>query len=304
MHREPTILRIVKTMRPLPAVAQRVLALVQDPDYAIDDLVSLLKTDPSLVARVLRLCNSARSGLDREITAIGDAVTFVGTRNLVQLTLVSCSAATFAATARSAYVEPTALWHHSLACGLLCQELANHVDGVSPGTAFTAGILHDVGRVALSQLPAASEPGPAAPGSAPLPHERLERDVFGQDHAAVAGLVGDHWQLPANLVAALRGHHADDTLLGEDPLAAMLHVADQMAIQHGFAVPFGNATAAISPIALARLGLADDRLAALGARAIAETARTAELLNLEAAASRYARGTSTSLNEHPWQRTF
>ncbi|MFY7947769.1 MAG: HDOD domain-containing protein, partial [Gemmatimonas sp.] len=64
MHREPTILRIVKTMRPLPTVAQRVLALVQDPDYAIDDLVSVLKTDPSLVARVLRLCNSACSGFD------------------------------------------------------------------------------------------------------------------------------------------------------------------------------------------------------------------------------------------------
>ncbi len=286
MHRDPTILRIVKTMRPLPTVAQRVLALVQDPDYAIDDLVSLLKTDPSLVARVLRLCNSARSGLDREITAIGDAVTFVGTRNLVQLTLVSCSAATFAATARSAYVEPTALWHHSLACGLLCQELAARVDGVSPGTAFTAGILHDVGRVALSQLPAASVPSIAAEGAAPPPHERLEREVFGQDHADVAGLVGDHWQLPANLVAALRGHHADDTLLGEDPLAAMLHVADQVAIQHGFAAPFGCASAVLSPVALARLGLTDDELATLSARAIEETARTAELLNLEAAASR------------------
>lgn len=286
MHRQPTILRIVKTMRPLPAVAQRVLALVQDPDYAIDDLVSLIRTDPSLVARVLRLCNSARTGLEHEITAIGDAVTFVGTRNLVQLTLVSCSAATFAATARSAYVEPTSLWHHSLACGLLCQELAAHVEGISPGTAFTAGILHDVGRVALSQLPAASAPQPAVAGSSPLPHDRLEREVFGQDHAEVAGMVGDQWQLPANLVAALRGHHGDDAMLGEDPLAAMLHVADQVAIQNGFAVPFGHATASVSPVALARLGLTDDRLAALSARAIEETARTAELLNLEAAASR------------------
>lgn len=286
MDRDQTILRIVKTMRPLPTVAQRVLALVQDPDYAIDDLVALIRTDPSLVARVLRLCNSARTGLEREVTAIGDAVTFVGTRNLVQLTLVSCSAATFAATTPGTYVEPTALWHHSLACGLLCQELASRVEGVSPGTAFTAGILHDVGRVALSQLPAAAKPCPQAAIGEPEPHQRLELAVFGRDHAAVAGLVGDHWQLPANLVAALRGHHDDAVLLGEDPLAALLHVADQMALQHGYAVPFARASAEVSPVAMARLGLAEDELAALTARAIEATARTAERLNLEAAASR------------------
>ena len=92
------ILRVVRSMRPLPAVAQQVLTLVQDPDYAIDELVDLVRTEPTLVARILRLCNSARSGLDQEITAIGDAVTYVGSRNLVQLTLVSCSASTFAAT--------------------------------------------------------------------------------------------------------------------------------------------------------------------------------------------------------------
>lgn len=271
------ILRVVRSMRPLPAVAQQVLALLQDPDYAIDDLVDLVRTDSTLVARILRLCNSARSGLDQEISAIGDAVTYVGTRNLVQLTLVSCSASTFAATGNGRYTDADALWRHSLLCALASQELAQQTGLVPPATAFTAGILHDVGRVALSQLPQAA----LEPPSADLPHERVERAAFGLDHAAAAGLVGDTWQLPGALVAALRTHHEPDAFAG-DPLAALLHVADQLALQSGFAVPFGHAIAPIEPTALARLGLSTSRLEALTARAAAEMERTAELLNLGA----------------------
>ncbi|MBL8738565.1 MAG: HDOD domain-containing protein [Planctomycetes bacterium] len=271
------ILRVVRSMRPLPAVAQQVLTLVQDPDYAIDELVDLVRTDPTLVARILRLCNSARSGLDQEISAIGDAVTYVGTRNLVQLTLVSCSASTFAATGTGRYTDADALWRHSLACALACQELAQQTGLVAPATAFTAGILHDVGRVALSQLPEAS----LEPPTEELPHERVERAVFGQDHAAVAGLVGDTWQLPRALVTALRTHHDPDALPGE-PLPALLHVADQLALQQGFAMPFGRATASIAPAALARLGLSPTSIEAIAARAAAEMERTAELLNLGA----------------------
>ena len=270
------ILRVVRSMRPLPAVAQQVLTLVQDPDYAIDELVDLVRTEPTLVARILRLCNSARSGLDQEITAIGDAVTYVGSRNLVQLTLVSCSASTFAATGNARYTDADSLWRHSLACALACQELAQQTGLVPPAVAFTAGILHDVGRVALSQLPEAALEPPAGE----LPHERVERAVFGQDHAAVAALVGDVWQLPGAVVTALRTHH-DPEALGE-PLPALLHVADQLALQQGFVVPFGHATAPIEPAALARLGISTSTLEALAARAAAEMERTAELLNLGA----------------------
>lgn len=271
------ILRVVRSMRPLPAVAQQVLTLVQDPDYAIDELVDLVRTDPTLVARILRLCNSARCGLDQEISAIGDAVTYVGTRNLVQLTLVSCSASTFAATGTGRYTDADALWRHSLATALACQELAQQTGLVPPATAFTAGILHDVGRVALSQLPQAALEPPAEE----LPHEQVERAVFGLDHAAVAGLVGDTWQLPGALVAALRSHHDPEAFAG-DPLPALLHVADQLALQQGFALPFGRATAPIAPAALGRLGLSATGLEALAARAAAEMERTAELLNLGA----------------------
>lgn len=283
MHPTNAILRIVKAMRPWPEVAQRVLTLVQDPNYAIDDLVALIRTDTTLVARVLRLCNSARSGLDHEITAIGDAVTYVGTRNLVQLTLVSCSAATFASAPTSAYTDPKALWHHSLACALLSQELAQQLGVVSPPTAFTAGILHDIGRVVLGQL--ATNPGLPSddPHTAPpRAHELLEREVFGMDHAEVAGLVGDAWRLPTTLVEALRTHHVEAAMLAADELPAILHVADQLALQQGLAVPFRRATATISPVALARLELTPDQLAPIAARATAEMQRTVDLLNLEA----------------------
>ena len=96
----------------------------------------------------------------------------------------------------------------------------------------------------------------------------------------------DAWRLPATMVSALRCHHDDAALLGEDELPAILHVADQLALQQGLAMPFQCATATVSPVAIARLELEADEVAAIVARATAEMQRTVDLLNLDASTGR------------------
>jgi HD-like signal output (HDOD) protein len=236
MRAKEEIQRAIKAVRPLPEVAQRVLVLIRDPEYRIDELVGLVRTDPSLVGRVLRLCNSARSGLAKEITSIGDAIAYLGTRNLVQLVLATCSAGMFETTKRSAYADPAGLWQHSVACAVTCQLLAADRVELAPATAFTLGILHDIGKVALSQI--ADEPrvarGLAACADQPeCELVTLERAIFDTDHAEVAGLVAQTWRLPESLVAPLANHHDPTALAGADPLPALLHIADELAMQCG-----------------------------------------------------------------------
>lgn len=282
------IQRAVRAVRPLPDVAHRVLRIVQDPDYQIDQLVGVVRTDPTLVARVLRLCNSARTGLDTPITSIGDAISYLGSRNLVQLVLVTCSAGMYAGLRGSAYSDPTALWQHSIACAFACQLIAAHTGEAVGTTAFTLGILHDVGKIALSRVADEARLLAIASDADSGRHEHveLERRAFGYDHAAAAGFVADHWQLPPTLADALRRHHHDDTVAGADPLPAILHVADQLALRAGIGNAFPRARLTIAPAALTRLCLQQRDLDTLADGLASELAKATELLNLEAAAGR------------------
>jgi len=278
------ILKAIKAVRPLPDVALRVLRLVEVPDYRIDDLVALVRTDPTLVARVLRLCNASLYGLDQQITAVGDAIARLGSRNLVQMVMASCASGTFAGVRSSPYADPTALWRHAVACAVTGQTLAVASGRVGATVAFTAGVLHDIGRIALSQSADEAKLADALARHHENPTAdtlQIERAMFGVDHASVSGLIAAAWHLPHELGAALRDHHDAARLAEPAPLTALLHVAEQLVQEIGAGSPFPRLQAHIAPAALAQLGLRAEDVPTLTADAIGALARAAELLNPE-----------------------
>jgi HD-like signal output (HDOD) protein len=266
----------LRNMPPLPQVAQRVLAIVRDPEYSVDALVAVVRTDPALTARLLRLCNSALFRRTGEIRSIGDAVAYLGTRHLVKLVLVSCASTVFRSTASSAYTDANALWRHTFAVATAAQWLAWRGGLEQPDAAFTAGILHNVGKVVLSQMTPAS--GDLPDGCADLC--TAERHWFGIDHAAAAGVVGDAWQLPRELRFALRHHHDPASWTDPSPLPALLATADDLVLGLGIANPLPFATP--PPTAAAQhLHLEPSDLEAASSALQEDLQRHAELLNLD-----------------------
>ncbi len=272
------IMRTIPRLRPLPEVATRVLQLLQDPDYEVGALIDIVRTDAALVARLLRLCNSARSGLGQEMRAIGDAVAFLGSRHLVQLVLATCSTQTFAHARGGQLVDPAAVWRHSLATAVACQRLCRDLDATARVSAFTVGILHGLGALALDLAATPAQVSHAASLPPEMDELAREREVFGLDHGTAAGLVAASWQLPFNLAFALRGHDDDATLAGADPLPAALHVGDRLAKQ--LLGTAGDAPPPCAPAALRRLALTDNSLANAAADAKVDLEAMAELLNL------------------------
>jgi len=278
MTQLPEIVRTLRTMPPLPHVAQRVLETVRDPDYSIDDLVGLVRTDPSLTARILKLCNSSLYGLSTEVTTVSNAVAYLGTRNLVKLVLVSCAANHFSAAGSSQYTEPRTLWRHTFACAIACQWLANRCGYPQSDAAFTAGILHNIGKVALSQV--ASDSLLVASAKVEGSHADVERAIFGIDHATAAGVVVDAWGLPRELRRAVRCHHDEEDLCSESPLPAILNLADTLVLTAGIGNPFPQLPLTIAPLVLDRLHLTTADVETATAHVAAEIERSAELLNL------------------------
>ena len=100
---------LVEKMPPLPNVAVQVLSIIRDPEYPMAELVSVVRTDPALTARILKLCNSSLFSLKHEIATIAEALSFLGTRNILQIVVSTCTSTYFRSVKETPLLDPVAI---------------------------------------------------------------------------------------------------------------------------------------------------------------------------------------------------
>ncbi|MPZ98198.1 MAG: HDOD domain-containing protein [Dehalococcoidia bacterium] len=197
------LIAAIDDVRPLPAVAARILELADGDRFSAHELATAVANDQALTARLLRLANSAYYGYSRRITTVRDAVVLIGFRAVRSATLVSCVMSNMP---ESELLDGEAFWHHALSVGTLAELLAR-TEGIHQDHAFTAGVLHNLGLLALDQhrpdllresLELAREAGTTRHDA------QLER--FGWTDAELGGALALHWSFPPPLVAAIRDH--------------------------------------------------------------------------------------------------
>ncbi|MHC5064184.1 MAG: HDOD domain-containing protein [Planctomycetota bacterium] len=273
------LFEVIERMPPLPDVAVQVLGIVSDPEYSLDGLVSVVRTDPTLTARILKTCNSSLYSLNREVSSVSEAVSFLGTRNLVKLVVATCTSSYFKHAGSSTYLSPKEIWRHSIACGITCQILAERSGLDEASTAFTAGILHNIGKIAISQFMESYQPNPEA---LEIMEDgdflAFERSFCSMDHAVAGSLVLDRWLLPTQLRRAIRNHH-DENLIPADPeLTSIVHIADILCLQEGIGIAHEGLSYEISPLAMQRLGMSEKSLEMTRSRLQKELERSGELI--------------------------
>ncbi|MGE0143502.1 MAG: HDOD domain-containing protein [Planctomycetota bacterium] len=268
---------VIENMPPLPAVTTQVLGLVQDPDYSIDDLVGLVRTDPTLTARLLKLANSSLLSSVQGISNVREALGRLGTRTVMRVVIASCTNHYFRSRgAVPQILDPNAIWRHALSCGVACELLAVRLGRSDAGSAFTAGVLHDIGKVALSQY---VEEGPAnADAEQGESLIAFERRVFGFDHATAAGFVLSRWPVPSDVRRAIVQHHDPAKILIDPPLTAMVHVADLMVLRAGVGTPADGLELEFLPEALTILGIDTTLADSMAPRFLTELAQLEEML--------------------------
>jgi putative nucleotidyltransferase with HDIG domain len=219
---------LLEQLQTLPlhqTTALRVLELLDDPNVGINQLASLVATDPSLAARVLKLANSAFFARRHNIDTVDRAVMVVGLQTVRTLTL----AAAFDLFDAKGGPLPANFWSHSLACASAATALARQL-GVPANTAMCAGLLHDVGQALLVRLVPTSA---AALDKAVDEDARreLERELVGVDHVEAAVLALTAARFPRALVEAVGGHHDDVAVRRASlDLAQLVAVADRLTV--------------------------------------------------------------------------
>ena len=196
------------TLPPFPAIALKALNLMAGTDTALPELCNLIRSDPAFSTAILRLANSPLVGFSREITSVMQASILLGFRRLksvaVTVALKSYMAGSYTPVLKNC-------WRHSVACAAIAERSAKW-NLFDKDFAFTAGILHDIGRIAVAVAMPKSYARVLKRG-ADQPQDLLqsERELCGIDHCQAGRSLVAVWNLPEAFLEITSCHHRPET---------------------------------------------------------------------------------------------
>jgi putative nucleotidyltransferase with HDIG domain len=248
---------------PFPRAVQRVMTMLRDHGIQLTKVAEVVALDQGLSGRVLKMANSAYFGLPRRVYNVTEALVLLGFAN-VRSVLISASVSNILYRKLAAYgLEAGSLWEHSVGAAYAAQMLARRIDARVYSMAFSAGLLHDVGKVAIDQaldpearttlanaiesLPGASHVSqPASAEGAMRPYgghvpcararhdpeaywpsrDRVEIETVGVTHAEVGSQICRKWNLPEEMVEVVALHHHPAEAAANMRLSAIVAMAD------------------------------------------------------------------------------
>jgi putative nucleotidyltransferase with HDIG domain len=145
------ILKSIDTIPAFPATIQKVIELLRDEDYAVNDLVNVIKYDQAVTANILKISNSAYFGVRQKIKTIPDAVIYLGQQQLVRAVQTAGISRFFRKAGKGYAIKSKDLWEHSVAVALMSQILSRKIHGREDPVLYTAALLHDVGKIIMGE---------------------------------------------------------------------------------------------------------------------------------------------------------
>lgn len=247
----------------LPEVSLRVNELANDPDSTADEMGKVISQDPALVARMLKIANSAYYGLSTEVETITRAIAVLGTNKIRDLVLSTAASDAFDGIPND-LITMQDFWHHSLYCGLLAQILAKKSKKIHAESIFIAGLLHDIGQLLMfNQLPEKSHEAILLlmEGSEELETFEAERHVFGFDHMQVGAALIKSWKLSPVLEECVEFHHEPQNAKEFPAEVALINIANAVAVMADFdSMSEDDEIPMINPISWELTGLSKEDL--------------------------------------------
>jgi len=229
----------IDSLPELPAVALKVSQLLDDPSTDAKALGDVIMLDPGLLTEVLKLCNSAQYSLSRKIATISEAVALLGHRALRQIVFTIISHGVLNREVNGYGLEAGALWENSVTCGVYAKHLAIKAGFMDTELAFIAGLLRDIGKIALDcHLSRKSQALQQIIRGQKLSFLNAEEQTAGANHSVVGAYLSHQWNLPEKLTLAIQWHHAPSRLpqtasTEECKLVALIHLADIFTMMTG-----------------------------------------------------------------------
>jgi HD-like signal output (HDOD) protein len=221
----------------IPTVLTEITAIFNSADGSARDAAAVIEKDPAIATRVLRLVNSPFYGLRSAVSNINLACSILGLKAIKNLVVQATVLQTFANSPDVAGFDANWLWDHSFKTAVACRMLAERspaAAGMAKDDAYTCGLIHDVGKLILleSQTERFGEALRAA-AKHRVPLAKAEGELFGFNHAHVGGLLANRWKLAENVQAAVMYHHSPATNAEDWARGFLVKAANTFAHQGG-----------------------------------------------------------------------
>ncbi len=215
----------------IPLILIKIIGMLDENTSSAKELEELIRHDPALSARILRLANSAFYSFRARVKTISHAITLLGTNLVMSLAIGINIFDSFTKGAKSEAAFISKLWTHSFGVGVLAKEIwsRNGRKEKDGEFAFLCGLLHDLGKAVLFKTYpehyssvfaiAKSETDPAI--------SQYEEEYYGSDHGVIGEMLAKQWGFPPELSSVIRRHH--DPLAVDIPLIRAVMLADLLA---------------------------------------------------------------------------
>jgi HD-like signal output (HDOD) protein len=262
----------------------KIYELIQDPRSSVEDITEVLKSDPGLTARILRLVNSSFYSIPGGVQDVPKAVQYLGFNTLSQISLGVSVFSAFSRT-QGSVLNLNQFWKHSLATGVVAQAIAQDLGMKRPEESFTHGLLHDLGKVVIFEL----EPKLF---NQMIESAKSKKSSFAEievghwpKHAEVGFAVSKAWGLPKSLQTVILHHH---TPIESLPVMSadlnrqlqILKLADALVLSQKWGES-GNYSLVQAPDSLfSQLGFSQQRFKNLQSKLSDEIERVGAILNV------------------------
>ncbi len=221
------ILKKYKKVKTLPHVAIHLSKLISDSKTTMHDFEEVIKMDPTLVMRLLRLVNSPYYGLRQKVTSISRAVLFIGMKNLRNLVIVAALKDIFKEGSNEDVFSRTKLWLHCASVGICSQMISEHVFGKKGDDAFMCGVLHDIGMIVEDQIEHdlfIEACQTYQPGSKSI--TQYEKEIIGTNHCEIGYLLSREWKVPLEVQEGIKNHHNFKKQISPDSITGIIQLAE------------------------------------------------------------------------------
>ena len=216
----------------LPEIYYRVRDVVDNPDSTMDDLAKVLKMDPAISARVLKIVNSPLYGVPKQVDTVTRAVNLLGMQAIRDLVTATTIGRSFSGMTVQ-IMDLSAYWRKSVLCALMAGKIAKACGIDDSERFFIEGLLRDIGHLVLYQtIPERAQSALIEADNLSSPLAEVEQSNFGCDFTEVGAELIHSWGMPPQIEQAIR-HQLCPGEAGEYTLhASIVHLAGVVADHH------------------------------------------------------------------------
>lgn len=280
MSRITEAVQRITALAPVPEMLPLLTKLLRDPDANLEEIAAVARHDVDLTACLLKRCNSATRRGAEPVESVDEAILRLGLQSVLEIVMTLVSRRLYRLPPE-ADIHLRGLWDHALLTAILTRELVQHTE-FSKAMAFTAGLLHDIGKVFLIKA------GPTEYTKTlqlAVRHHRTSADQeeidFGTHHGTIGGEMLSRWKLPAGIVTSVWFHHHTDLVGEHGALARAIETADAMTYVMGYGLADAYARCPNSARNLEALQIKPIDLPDLVAQAVREADQIRQTLGVE-----------------------